>query len=280
MSENYVWHYFLQICVAVDYLHKINVVHRDIKPDNVFIDKEYNIRLGDFGISKIVRPYLSCQTQVGTPLYMSPEIYKRERYDAKIDAWSVGCILYEMMSLRPPFMGANIVMLRAKVCRGSLEPCAGYSFDLHKITSLLLRTQARQRFGIADILKMSIVVDQMDKRHINQHHTHSIPQFHIPYTIPRRFEEWGRIIRQFCNVNNTIEMDDDVASNMKAIAHMRQDMEVCTRENLQTLEDELAQVTNSLQTAEKVVEAHRRRLREIKEKIKLCKRNCHKMFPL
>ena len=79
-TEDEIWHYFIQICMGIKYLHKNNIVHRDIKSANIFIDSNNNIKLGDFGIIKILKAYMMyAQTQVGTPLYMGPEIFKREK---------------------------------------------------------------------------------------------------------------------------------------------------------------------------------------------------------
>ena len=79
-------------------------MHRDIKPSNIFLDKKENVKLGDFGLSRIMGDEsLFAFTHVGTPFYMSPEQISESRYNEKSDIWSVGCILYELVSLRPPF---------------------------------------------------------------------------------------------------------------------------------------------------------------------------------
>ena len=87
--------------------------NRDIKPANIFIDKYDNVKLGDFGVIKLMKSFMMYgQTQIGTPLYMCPELYKRERYDTKVDNWALGCILYEMMLLKPAFIAKNIYDLK------------------------------------------------------------------------------------------------------------------------------------------------------------------------
>ena len=79
----------------------MKILHRDIKSANVFLNKNGLVKLGDLNVSKIVRSL--CQTQTGTPYYASPEIWLDKPYDIKSDIWSLGCVIYEMITLRPPF---------------------------------------------------------------------------------------------------------------------------------------------------------------------------------
>ena len=81
----------IQLAIAVDYLHKLNVIHRDLKPANVLLDDRHNVKLADFGIAKILRSSAGYgQTHIGTPLYMSPELLRRERYGTLADSWALG----------------------------------------------------------------------------------------------------------------------------------------------------------------------------------------------
>jgi NIMA (never in mitosis gene a)-related kinase len=83
-------------------LHELNIVHRDIKSANLFISKNGMLKLGDMNVSKVAkRGFLS--TQTGTPYYASPEVWKDKPYDVKSDIWSLGCVLYELCALAPPF---------------------------------------------------------------------------------------------------------------------------------------------------------------------------------
>ena len=82
------------------------IIHRDIKPGNIFLDRGLNIKLGDFGLARILSENsIYATTNVGTPYYMSPEQIEAANYTEKSDIWSVGCLLYELSSLRPPFSG-------------------------------------------------------------------------------------------------------------------------------------------------------------------------------
>lgn len=83
-------------------LHDLKIVHRDIKCANIFLTKDGKVKLGDLNVSKVAKKGL-LKTQTGTPYYASPEVWKDKPYDFKSDIWSLGCVLYEMITLSPPF---------------------------------------------------------------------------------------------------------------------------------------------------------------------------------
>lgn len=84
-------------------MNNLNVVHRDIKPANLFLDKEKNrIKIGDLNIARIIEGELA-ETQIGTPYYLAPEIWQKNKYGEKCDIYSLGCILYELAALHHPF---------------------------------------------------------------------------------------------------------------------------------------------------------------------------------
>ncbi|KAI9223655.1 Nek2 bound To hybrid compound 21 [Blastocladiella britannica] len=117
ISEETIWTYFAQLAAALHECHHVYggrmgepgaVLHRDIKPDNVFLDSLNNAKLGDFGLSTLVMANHErnfAKTFVGTPFYMSPELVREQSYNEKSDIWSLGCLLYELCALEPPFRG-------------------------------------------------------------------------------------------------------------------------------------------------------------------------------
>ena len=129
LTEDEARFYIAEIILAVDSLHKSNCIHRDIKPDNFFIDKNGHLKIGDFGLSiisnSITYPYTykwnkkNCDgdsenlkkligfSNVGSLLYVAPEVIEKKSYGAEIDWWSVGIIFYEMLVGFPPFWGEN-----------------------------------------------------------------------------------------------------------------------------------------------------------------------------
>ena len=104
-SETEIKRYATQLGSALEYLHgEIHLLHRDIKPKNVFLSGDGDVRLGDFGLSKVLsKAEGTAETQVGTPLYMSPELCAGKPYDRSADVWAFGCTLYEAMSFVPPW---------------------------------------------------------------------------------------------------------------------------------------------------------------------------------
>lgn len=75
---------------------------------NVFLTKSGIAKLGDMNVSKVVRKDAMCETQTGTPYYASPEVWQDQPYDAKSDIWSLGCVLYESINLKPPFRAKDM----------------------------------------------------------------------------------------------------------------------------------------------------------------------------
>jgi len=96
-------------------------MHRDIKCANIFLTAENIAKLGDLNVSKVMKTDLS-KTQTGTPYYASPEIWKEEPYGFASDVWSMGCILYEMITLNPPFRAKTMEGLYKKVLKGDYPP--------------------------------------------------------------------------------------------------------------------------------------------------------------
>ena len=108
-SEDEVMAIFVQICLALKYVHARKVLHRDLKAQNVFLTQAGIVKLGDFGVAKVLEStFAQAKTQIGTPFYLSPEICKGESYERKSDIWSLGVILYEMLAMKVPFQAPNL----------------------------------------------------------------------------------------------------------------------------------------------------------------------------
>ena len=104
-TESEIKKYALQLGSALEYLHTdVHLLHRDVKPKNVFLAQNGDVRLGDFGLSKVLsKSDGTSETRVGTPLYMSPELASGAPYDRSADVWAFGCTLFECMSFRMPW---------------------------------------------------------------------------------------------------------------------------------------------------------------------------------
>ena len=95
--------YISEIILILEFLHNNNIMYRDIKPENILIDKTGHIKLVDFGLSKIFEKNKKMYTICGTSFYMAPELIKKEGYNCDADWWSLGCLMYELLSGNPPF---------------------------------------------------------------------------------------------------------------------------------------------------------------------------------
>ena len=118
ISEALIWKVAFQILKALSVLHDMNILHRDIKSANIFFAKEYkSVILADLNVS-IVTSNGMATTQTGTPYYASPEVWMEKPYSSKCDIWSLGCVLYEMAVLRPPFMNSDLRSLKKSIISG------------------------------------------------------------------------------------------------------------------------------------------------------------------
>jgi serine/threonine protein kinase len=161
LPEADVWRYIFGMCHGLKALHDLRILHRDLKCANVFLRStphgEVEALLGDFNVSKVAKRGL-CMTQTGTPYYASPEVWRDMPYDAKSDMWSLGCVLYEMMALKPPFRAEDMEGLYRKVLRGQyprLPP--HYSHDLSEVIGVLLQVNPRHRPSVDQLLQMPVM---------------------------------------------------------------------------------------------------------------------------
>ncbi|MEM9488369.1 MAG: protein kinase, partial [Myxococcota bacterium] len=98
-----------QLCAALAYAHRAKVIHRDVKPGNIFITPEGVLKLADFGLARILHGLKLTRTSVrGTPLYMAPEQIRGTDLDFRTDLYAVGCVMYEMVTGSPPFIEGDV----------------------------------------------------------------------------------------------------------------------------------------------------------------------------
>jgi serine/threonine protein kinase len=122
LSENEAREKFWQIISAIDYLHKFNIVHRDLKAENLLLDRDSNIKLADFGFSNFFSANDTLNTFCGSPPYAAPEVFEGKRYAGpEIDVWSLGVVLYVLVCGVLPFEGGNLQCLRDRVLSGRMR---------------------------------------------------------------------------------------------------------------------------------------------------------------
>lgn len=129
------------------------ILHRDLKPGNIFLDSKRDAKVGDFGLARIMnQDSVFAQTHVGTPYYMSPEQISEQNYNEKSDIWSLGCIIYELCSLRPPFTANSYVSLAAAINQGDFARIPSvYSDELNKVIRKMITKDPAQRASIDEL---------------------------------------------------------------------------------------------------------------------------------
>ncbi|KAH3736696.1 uncharacterized protein LOC127851398 [Dreissena polymorpha] len=125
LSEDESRKYIRQMASAVDHMHMSNITHRDLKLENLLLDKDMNIKIIDFGQSNVFYGDTSLNTQCGSPMYAAPEIFCSRKYGSAVDIWSMGICLYAMLSGKLPFMPDppnNLTLLHSLILRGVRVP--------------------------------------------------------------------------------------------------------------------------------------------------------------
>jgi len=174
LTEKQVWHFVIQTVRGLKALHDLDIVHRDIKCANLFLTREGLLKLGDLNVSKVAKQGLM-RTQTGTPYYASPEVWYDKPYDYKSDIWSLGCVIYEMITLLPPFRANSMQALSSKVKKGVYADIPShFSDDLRKVVSRCLQLDSKNRPSCDQILASSAVLNNMsgnlDQMDINDDH--------------------------------------------------------------------------------------------------------------
>ena len=147
MKEEIARKVFCELADAMFYLHNtLRIIHRDVKPDNVMLDDHSVPKLADFGYSKPnSKNEVAVQTACGSPVYVAPEVCKREPYSYPADIWSLGILLFFMVSGKFPFVDSNIVSLMRKICEDPLELPQGLSDDLVSLLQKMLTKNPDER---------------------------------------------------------------------------------------------------------------------------------------
>lgn len=166
-EEQFIWRVLYQLSRAIQGCHSykssLSILHRDIKPANVYLDGSGNVKLGDFGLARVLKGDDNfAESVVGTPFYMSPEIIRGTKYNRKSDIWSLGCLIYELCSLVPPFTGRHMESLSKNITDGRFNRIPEiYSCDMQKIICFLLNVESGYRPSIEVVLHHPTVVSNV-----------------------------------------------------------------------------------------------------------------------
>ena len=160
ISEELIWLIFIKITLGLASIHKLKILHRDLKTLNIFLSKNLEIKVGDLGVAKILNHSGSfAKTLIGTPYYLSPELCEEKPYNNKSDIWALGCILYELCTFNHPFTAKSQASLILKILKEQPEPIGNeYSLKLQNLINNIFDKNMEKRPSCFDILTNDIIL--------------------------------------------------------------------------------------------------------------------------
>ena len=147
LKEDWVRFYSAEIILALEYLHKNNIIYRDLKSRNIMLDGDGHVKLIDFGLAKVLerdKAYTVC----GTPNYIAPEILTGNSYSKAVDWWSLGIVIYEMLAGNPPFYGENEQRIMQDIINSEVHMKPYFSAEAKDLLKKLLRKNPAERLGV------------------------------------------------------------------------------------------------------------------------------------
>ncbi|XP_041638776.1 serine/threonine-protein kinase Nek4 isoform X2 [Cheilinus undulatus] len=163
LPERQVVEWFVQIAMALQYLHERNILHRDLKTQNIFLTKTNIIKVGDLGIARVLENQNDmASTLIGTPYYMSPELFSNKPYNHKSDVWALGCCVYEMATLKHAFNAKDMNSLVYRIVEGKLPQMPSrYDPQLGELIKSMLCKRPEDRPDVKLILRQPYIKRQI-----------------------------------------------------------------------------------------------------------------------
>ncbi|KAM9759086.1 serine/threonine-protein kinase Nek4 isoform 1-T1 [Menidia menidia] len=163
LPERQVVEWFVQIAMALQYLHERNILHRDLKTQNIFLTKTNIIKVGDLGIARVLESHNDmANTLIGTPYYMSPELFSNKPYNHKSDVWALGCCVYEMSTLKHAFNAKDMNSLVYRIVEGKLPQMPSrYDPQLGDLIKSMLCKRPEDRPDVKLILRQPYIKRQI-----------------------------------------------------------------------------------------------------------------------
>ncbi|XP_056092679.1 serine/threonine-protein kinase Nek4 [Rhinichthys klamathensis goyatoka] len=163
LPERQVVEWFVQIAMALQYLHEKHILHRDLKTQNIFLTKTNIIKVGDLGIARVLENQNDmASTLIGTPYYMSPELFSNKPYNYKSDIWALGCCVYEMATLKHAFNAKDMNSLVYRIVEGKLPQMPSkYDPQLGELIKRMLCKKPEDRPDVKHILRQPYIKHQI-----------------------------------------------------------------------------------------------------------------------
>uniref|UniRef100_A0A8C1CAD4 Serine/threonine-protein kinase Nek4 n=2 Tax=Cyprinus carpio TaxID=7962 RepID=A0A8C1CAD4_CYPCA len=165
LPERQVVEWFVQIAMALQYLHEKHILHRDLKTQNIFLTKTSIIKVGDLGIARVLESQNDmASTLIGTPYYMSPELFSNKPYNYKSDVWALGCCVYEMATLKHAFNAKDMNSLVYRIVEGKLPQMPSkYDPQLGELIKRMLCKKPEDRPDVKHILRQPYIKQQISR---------------------------------------------------------------------------------------------------------------------
>ena len=200
IDEDVVWRYFIQSLKALEMLHGKGICHRDLKTANSFLAQDGEIKIGDMNVSKRLKKG-HLQTQIGTPYYMSPEIWNNRPYNERSDIWSLGCMMYELCALRPPFVADSFPALKRAVTAGRYSSIPRkFSDALGKIIGSCLKLNPNDRPTASALLNHPDIQKKMylDGAKEAREPLHAFPGMMQTIKVPNNMKQLNKALPKPC----------------------------------------------------------------------------------
>ncbi|XP_063051067.1 serine/threonine-protein kinase PLK2b [Engraulis encrasicolus] len=180
LTEPEVRYYLKQIVSALKYLHDQEILHRDLKLGNLFINDSMEVKLGDFGLAAKLEPVCNRRKTIcGTPNYLSPEVLNKQGHGCESDVWALGCVMYTMLLGRPPFETTNLKETYRCIREARYTMPASLSLPAKQLIASMLSKAPEHRPHLHDILHQDFLTQGFMPEHLPPSSCHSTPDFHV-----------------------------------------------------------------------------------------------------
>ena len=224
VNEDIIWNIAIQVLIGLNYLHSKKIIHRDIKLLNLFMTKDKKIKIGDMGMSIVFDEDELINSRVGTPLYIAPELVKKENYDYKIDIWSLGCSLYHLAKTIPPFTDENLIKLGNSILNDqppNLPVC--YSNELYNfILKLMVKNKDKRPSAIE---ALELIPEDIKRKYYRNYNLYNFKKKKFKYENGKLIEKQNiinrenKIMNNLDNINNSkeniIKLDKYISKSIK-----------------------------------------------------------------